>query len=135
MYPVILEPDGDGWMAHFPDIPEALTGGETREETLANARDALLTAFEFYFEDERPVPMPSQIPGAELVEVPLSIWSKILLLNTMLERRIPQVELARLLGTRKQEVQRLIDLRHATKIDTIARAMAALGKPLRLSAG
>lgn len=135
MYPVILEPDGDGWMASFPDIPEALTGGETREETLANAHDALLTAFEFYFEDERQVPMPSQIPGAELVEVPLSIWSKVLLLNAMLELRIPQVELARLLGTRKQEVQRLIDLRHATKIDTIARAMAALGKPLRLSAG
>lgn len=134
MYPVILEPDGSGWMASFPDIPEALTGGDTREEALANARDALVTAFEFYFEDQRPVPTPSHIPGLEQVEVPLSIWSKVLLLNTMLEQHIAQVELARRLGTRKQEVQRLIDLRHHTKIDTIARAMSVMGKQLTLSA-
>ena len=133
MYPVILEPDGPGWMASFPDIPEALTGGDTREEALANACDALVTAFEFYFEDQRPVPPPSRLEGVDWVDVPPSIWSKVLLLNVMLEQRIPQVELARRLGTRKQEVQRLIDLRHPTKIDTVARALTALGKHLTLT--
>lgn len=133
MYPVILEPDGDGWMVSFPDIPEALTGGDTREEALENARDALVTAFEFYVEDARQVPLPSVVDGAELVEVPPSVWSKVLLLNAMLEQRLPQIELARRMGTRKQEVQRLVDLRHPTKIDTIARAMAAMGKQLIVS--
>lgn len=134
MYPVIIEPDGDGWMASFPDIPEALTGGDTREDALINARDALVTAFEFYFEDARPVPLPSVIEGAELVAVPLSVWGKVLLLNAMLEQRLPQAELARRMGTRKQDVQRLVDLRHPTKIDTLAQAMAAMGKQLVLSA-
>jgi antitoxin HicB len=58
----------------------------------------------------------------------------VLLLNAMLEQRLPQAELARRMGTRKQEVQRLVDLRHPTKIDTLAQAMAAMGKQLVLSA-
>ena len=28
-YPIELIPDGDGYMARFPDLPEALTGGGT----------------------------------------------------------------------------------------------------------
>ncbi len=55
-YPVMIHRDGNTWMASFPDIPEALTGGNTRDEALTEVQDALITAFEFYFEDNRPVP-------------------------------------------------------------------------------
>ena len=63
---------GDGFAASFPDIHEALTGGATREETLAMAKDALVTAMDFYFEDNRPVPLPSTRKGNAYVELPLS---------------------------------------------------------------
>jgi len=36
------------------------------------------------------------------------------------------------MGTRPQEVQRIVDLGHATKIDTIAAALKALGKGLEV---
>jgi antitoxin HicB len=36
------------------------------------------------------------------------------------------------MGTSKQEANRLTDLKHATKIDRIADAMAALGRDLDL---
>lgn len=61
LYPAILEPDGGGFMVSFPDIPEALTQGETLEEAREMAADALATAMEFYAEDGRPVPPPGSV--------------------------------------------------------------------------
>lgn len=60
-YPARLKRDGRGFMVSFPDIPEALTCGSTREEALKMAADALATALEFYAEDGRPVPAPSKL--------------------------------------------------------------------------
>lgn len=132
-YPVIIEPDGDSYMASFPDIPEALTCGDNYEDALLQAQDALLTAFEFYFEDQRSVPLPSPALGRDTVSVPASVWVKVLVLNTMLEQRISQAELAKRMGTRKQEMQRVINLGHNTKIDTLNRALEVMGKRLQVS--
>lgn len=130
-YPVNYEKDGEGYLVTFPDIPEALTGGNTLEEAQTIALDALVTAFEFYFEDGRQVPKPGAVVG-DYVEVPPSIEAKILLLNTLVESGITYAELARRMGTQPQAVQRLINLHHTTKIDTIYQALAAIGKQLKL---
>jgi antitoxin HicB len=58
-YPAKIKPDTAGYMVSFRDIPEALTGANTREAAKSMAADALLTAMDFYFDDRRPVPMPS----------------------------------------------------------------------------
>jgi len=55
-YPVNLQSDTGGFVVSFPDIPEALTQGDDREGALAMGLDALVTAFDFYFEDNRKVP-------------------------------------------------------------------------------
>lgn len=117
----------------FPDIPEALTGGDTREEALAMAQDALVTAFDFYFEDRREIPPPSGL-GEAFVEVPASVAAKVLLLNAVVQSGVSNAELARMIDTRPQEVTRILDLHHSTKIDTIQKALAALGKSLELHA-
>ncbi|CAI1821285.1 type II toxin-antitoxin system HicB family antitoxin [Serratia fonticola] len=132
-YPVKFEHDETGWCVSFPDIPEALTGGDTREEALSLAQDALVTAFDFYFEDRRPVPMPSA-DGEEFVDVPASVAAKVLLLNAMIATGTTPAELARRMGTRPQEVNRIVTLNHATKIDTIEAALKALGKRLEITA-
>ncbi|HHQ6593933.1 TPA: type II toxin-antitoxin system HicB family antitoxin [Serratia fonticola] len=132
-YPVKFEHDETGWCVSFPDIPEALTGGDTREEALEMAQDALVTAFDFYFEDRRPVPMPSA-DGEEFIDVPASVAAKVLLLNAMIATGTTPAELARRLGTRPQEVNRIVTLNHATKIDTIEAALKALGKRLEITA-
>lgn len=131
-YPVIIEQDETTFMVRFVDVPEALTCGDTYEEALAEAADALVTAFEFYFEDQRPVPMPSAIKG-DFVAVPPSIWAKVLLLNEMLSQQVSQSELAKRMKTRKQEVQRIVNLGHTTKIDTLAAALATLNKRLSVA--
>ncbi|MFM0135079.1 type II toxin-antitoxin system HicB family antitoxin [Caballeronia grimmiae] len=132
-YPALFEPDGDGYSVSFRDIPEALTCGDTLDEAREMAADALLTAMDFYFEDKRPVPAPSKAKnGEELIALPASASAKVLLLNEMIAQGVTPSELARRLNTRPQDVNRIMNLGHATKIDTIAQALGALGKRLEL---
>lgn len=51
----------------------------------------------------------------------------------MLETGITNAELARRMGLKPQEVQRIVTLGHNTKIDAIEAALAALDKCLELS--
>lgn len=133
-YPARFKPAPEGgYVVTFRDIPEAITQGDTLEEARTMAADALLTAMDFYFEDLRPVPAPSDPKrGEELVELPVSVWVKVQLLNAMINERIRPVDLARKLDTTRQEVNRLLDLHHSTKVDRIADAVAALGHRLEI---
>ncbi|MCC9595207.1 MULTISPECIES: type II toxin-antitoxin system HicB family antitoxin [unclassified Rubrivivax] len=133
-YPALFSPDADGgYVVTFRDIPEAITQGDTLAEAEQAAADALLTAMDFYFEDQRPVPPPSALqPGEAWVALPLSVAAKVALLNELCRQQLRPAELARAMGVRPQEVTRLLDLSHATKIDTIGRAFSAIGKDLAL---
>ena len=135
-FPVTLTPDeaDGGFVVTFQDIPEAITQGETVEEALAMAQEALETAMEFYFEDNRAVPAPSKPKrGQHVVLLPASLSAKVLLLNEMVTQNIRPAELARRLNTTPQEVNRLTNLRHTTRIDGIAAALQAMGRHLEVS--
>lgn len=130
-YPVKIKTDGKGWMVSFPDIPEALTSGGTKDEALAMAKDALETALDFYFDDKREVPPPSTARrGQPVIELSASTSAKVLLLNEMVRQKVRPAELARRLHTTAQEVNRLTNVRHTTRIDGIAAALRALGRHL-----
>jgi antitoxin HicB len=97
------------------------------------ALEALESALDFYFEDHRPVPLPSPVEnGLHPIELPASVSAKVLLLNEMIGQQVRPAELARRLNTTPQEVNRLTDLHHTTKIDRIAVALKALGKTLEM---
>lgn len=132
-YPARVEGKPGDYVMTFRDIPEAITGGSTLDEVRANAVDCLVTAMDFYFEDRKAVPAPSAPKAGEfLVELPASVSAKTLLLNRMLETRTTPAELARRMGTTPQTVNRLVNLHHATKIDTLAEAVRALGADLEI---
>ena len=134
-YPVTLTPDrkDGGYVVTFHDIPEAITQGDTENAALHAASDALITALDFYFEDKRAVPLPSKPKrGQHMVELPASLSAKVLLLNEMIKQEVRPAELARRLKTSPQEVNRLTDVRHTTRIDGIATALRALGKQLEV---
>ena len=71
-------------------------------------------------------------PGEYLIELPTSLSAQILLLNEMLAQNVRPADLAKKMNTRPQDINRLIDLKHTTKIDAIAAAVNALGKNLEL---
>jgi antitoxin HicB len=135
-YPARLKRQEEGgYVVTFPDIPEAITQGEDVEDALTHAAEALESALDFYFEDRKSVPPPSKPKrGQYLVELPPSVAAKVLLLNEMLRLKVRPAELARRLGTTAQEVNRLTNLRHATKIDRVDAALRTLGKRLVVKA-
>ena len=134
-YPARLKADkSGGYVVTFRDVPEAITQGDGLNDALHRAQDALETAMEFYFDDQRPVPMPSAPKrGERLVTLPVSESLKVLLLNEMVRQAIRPAELARRKHTARQEINRITTLRHAPKVDRVAEALAALGKRLSVT--
>lgn len=133
-YPATFTPETGGFVVTFRDIPEAITQGDDEEDAMAMAKDVLLSSMEIYFDEKRQVPPPSVgQPGERLIPVPASVAAKVLLLNEMLSQGVIPSELARRMDTTRQEVNRLIDLNHATRIDRIEEAMGALGRDLELA--
>lgn len=135
-YPARLKAAEDGgFVVTFPDIPEAITQGESVEDALLHAADALTSALDFYIEEGSSIPAPSKPKrGQRVVELPASYAAKILLLNEMAAQKVRPAELARRMKVTRQEVNRLVDWRHASKIDGIAVALKALGKNLEIRA-
>jgi len=134
-YPAKFEPAVEGgFVVTFRDIPEAITQGDDVADATEMAEDALVTSMDFYFEGQRQVPLPSKPKrGERLISLPPSVWAKVLLLNAMIETGVRRVELAERLHTSKQEINRLVDLHHTTKIDRIGEALQAVGKRLELN--
>jgi antitoxin HicB len=134
-YPVTLRPDRThgGYVVTFPDFPEAITQGDTKEDALLQAADALETALDFYFEERRKIPLPSLAKRNQpVVDLPVSTTAKVLLLNEMIVQSIRPVDLARRMNTSPQEINRLTNIRHSTRIDGIERALKAMGKRLEV---
>lgn len=134
-YPATLVDNGEGGViATFRDVPEAMTEG-TRDEIEEWAKDALITSIDFYMEERRAFPRPSKPrPGEITISLPPSVIAKVLLLNAMVEKNIRPIDLARLMHVKPQEVSRITDIRHSTKIDTLAKALHAVGKELVIDA-
>ncbi len=57
-YTIVLEPDdeGRGYTVRVPALPGCVTEGETREEALANAREAIIGFIEALEKAGEPVP-------------------------------------------------------------------------------
>lgn len=133
-YPAKFTPaEEGGFVVTFRDIPEAITQGDDLTEAIEMAEDVLLSSMDFYFEENRAVPLPSDLQAGERwVELPAAVFAKVLLLNAMLEENITNAELARRMEVLPQEVQRIVNLSHKTKIDTVAHALQSLGRRLRM---
>ena len=125
-YPVTLtRDDNDTILVTFPDFPEAATFGEDREEALARAVDALETIIEAYIKDRQRIPKPSA--GQLKVRLPPLAAAKVQLYTAMLRRRIRKTNLAKLLNVHLPQIDRLLDLKHASRIDQIEAAARVLG--------
>ena len=92
-YPVTLTPDDGQFTVTFPDVPEAVTFGETRDEALQRAPDALLTVFDAFMKDRRDIPVPSRAMG-DAIELPTLESAKIELYRAMRSGKIGKREAA-----------------------------------------
>jgi len=129
-YRAILTPDDNGTLlVTFPDIPEAITFGDTVEDALVRARDALATAVDIYVKTRRRLPHASVGEGYP-VSLPALVDVKVGLVELMRERHITPAQLSRLLKWHRPQVDRLTDIKHASRLDQLEQAFAAIGKRL-----
>lgn len=130
-YPAVVGPDDGQFSVSFPDVPEALTHGATREEARAHAVDALETALSIYIDDRRDLPVASKAKrGQVMVEASPVAQAKLALYEAMRAQQVGKAELARRLSCHMPQVDRLLDLGHVSKMEQLSRALAAVGKRL-----
>jgi antitoxin HicB len=126
-----LEPDGDGWLVTFRSLPEAITGGSTRQEAIRNATDAVEVTLLTYAKDGRGLP-PSDRKRhkgeAGSVTVSAAVVAKLAFIDAFRKSGLSGVALAQRLGKAESEVRRMLDPYHATKLPALEDAMKVLGK-------
>jgi antitoxin HicB len=129
LYPATIKRDGDSFTLIFPDVPGAHTNGDTREDALAHAPDALHTAISMLMEKNLDIPAPSPARRKSVVLVGLpSVISEAKTGRYMALRAsgLRKTEFARRMGIHKQQVDRLLDIDHASRIEQLEAAFAAL---------
>lgn len=131
-YPVAMRAaEEGGWIAEFPDLPGAITEGEDEEEALTRAVGALETMLMILMEDGREIPLPSEMRG-HAVTLSVLTAAKIALYRAMRETGLGKVQLARRLAVPLPEVEKLLDLSRASRMDRVEAALRSLGKTLRI---
>ena len=130
-YPASFLPESNGKGLHvrFPDLPEALTGGDDLADTFAQASDCLAEALAGRIVRGDEIPLPSKAKrGQHLISVPLYLAPKLALHLAMRERDIPNTELARRLGVSETVVRRMLNPKRDTRPEKIQAALVAMGK-------
>src|SRR5580658_9243641 len=117
-YPAEIRKHMDGdYVARFPGLEGALTGGATLEEAEAEAADCLGSWLARAMVDRRPVPAPAKPRrGHRMIPVPLWIAPKLALYQAMHRMDLSNSELGRRLGVGETVVRRMLDPDHATKL-------------------
>ncbi len=126
-YPVLIEESAPAdFVATFPDIPEAITGGDSREQALLLAEDALAVAIERYLDLGRPVPAAGEHPDLPLVPLDPRLGARVLLTRAMAEQGLTKVALAARMRVDEKAVRLILSGRKVSLNRTLD-ALRALG--------
>lgn len=128
-YPVELERDDDTILVGSPDFPEMHTFGDDEADALHHAVSAMETAIIGRMTDREPIPEPSRIKRHSIV-LPAQSALKVELYRAMLAEGLRKADVARRLKWHAPQVDRLFDLRHASRLDQIEAAFRALGREI-----
>ena len=129
IYPAVFTSDDNGSVViEVTDVSGVVSFGANHADALVMGQDALLTMFDYYMQEGRPIPAPSApAPGQPVVEVPAMASVKLAIYDAMRDQGISQVRLSSLLKTSPKAVRRLLDLWHNSRWDHLEAALAVLG--------
>ncbi len=121
--------DEGGFVITFPDVPEAITQGESLGECVLEASDALDEALMGRINTFEEIPLPS-LPksGQYLIPVPAQTALKAALYEEVRSQGMNKVQLAARLGIDEKEVRRLLDPHHPSKLLRIEEVLERVGK-------
>jgi antitoxin HicB len=123
----------DGYTIKFIDFPDIMTEGDTLEELVENAEDALSLVLGYRFDLEREIPEPSQVEGNNIIFVDVlpHVALPIMLHRARKKRNITLREAAKKTKRKYQTYQRFEKVNSFNaRMKTIEELARAMGKKL-----
>jgi antitoxin HicB len=132
-YPAVFKREGKGYVVSVPELPEVVTEGDTIEEATEFAADAIEGVLAEYVKRKWDIPAARPTKrGMRLIRLPLLTQAKLSLYVALRGAGMRKAELARRMGVSKVQVERMLDLDHASRLEQIEAAFKALHKQLSL---
>ncbi|WP_375621142.1 type II toxin-antitoxin system HicB family antitoxin [Bartonella sp. AA97HXZ] len=128
-----IKDDNDTLLVISKDFQEFITYGNDEKEALEQAKNALLTVIMGRFQDRESIPFGHRDIAYPFVEVSSLVTLKIAIHNAMIEKNLRKADLVRLLKLHPIQIDRLLDLNHATKLDALESTLIALGKEVAIN--
>lgn len=135
-YAVKLEHDSDtgAWIVSCRDLPLLNSVGDSVNEALLEAVDAAIMALSIEIEERRPIPEASQPEEGEyIITLPVLVVMKAALHNAMIASGTRKADLARALGMKGPQIDRLLDVAHSSKVETVELALRQLNREVQLT--
>lgn len=132
----LFEPDIEkgGFVVTFPDFKWGVTQGDTEQQAVEMAVDALEMIVGDHIKHRKPIPTPSKLRGRKCrtIRLPGLQSAKVELYNAFLASGMRKADLARRLDIPSPNVDRLFSLDHQSRLDQLEAAFRALGKELTI---
>lgn len=117
-----------------PDLPDLAAVGKNAQDALAAAMEGIEEQLQDCMQNRQSVPMPSRAaPGQQTVDLPPLVVAKIGLYQAMLNQGLRKADLARRLNVHLPQVDRLLDLRHKSKLGQVELALKTMGLRIKLT--
>ena len=121
----------EAYCVTFPDLPEAISGGDSWEEAVAMAEDVLGLCLSHYCTHEGNIPTPSPpTEGQVLIPVPPLVAAKLTINSAMREKGITKQALGQKLGIGENAVRKLLDPNSRTHFTQVEKALRIVGRSL-----
>lgn len=134
IFEIAIERDGKDFVVTARDLPEVLTAGESLEEALLLAQDAVETAVAHRMDrglDLAPPPAPA--PNAHTITLGAKQAAKAGVYVIWKRAGISKSELARRMSLKESEARRILSPHYATKIEALESAAKVMGSRLMVS--
>ncbi|BBF23702.1 type II toxin-antitoxin system HicB family antitoxin [Sutterella megalosphaeroides] len=117
------------------DLPGAVSCPDEGDTCEKWAELVVVDWLDFLMWDDEPIPVASPAEEGEyVVRLTLTQTAKIVLHNARLEANVSKAELAERTGMSLGYVERMLNFRQSTKIESIREALRSLGKDFTLGA-
>ncbi|WP_431225560.1 hypothetical protein ACQ86O_13170 [Serratia sp. L9] len=123
-----FDSESDAWQITLRDFPQQQAACYKREDVELEAQESLMTAIAIDMEEGRPVPTPSALQADEIaIPLPVLVRLKLELHNQMLIAGTSKAVLARQMGLNGAQIDRLLDVAYASKVEALEQALFLLG--------
>ena len=130
-YPALIHHEEDGYWVEFPDVEGVHTQGDTMEELIFNAEDALSSHLGVLLDYGKNIPDPSNMKGENVININVQPDTAIpiLLRKVREEKKLTQKDMAEMLNISYQAYQRLENAsKFNARIKTLQKIVNMLGK-------